>query len=444
MVPSPDAAAWSISSNELYAQSVEKVFNETSDKDGAGHDYSFLSTVFPTQWKASDLKEQIDKFLAMPKPRTTPTSTLWVFSFGMWDIWTLSALPIGTGKEAVRGMTKDMFEQIERLRAASMDSTSIAFSDVHAVVPSSPADQNTTSEAIESVEEDAAGQKFEKREEAEAQAETATEVTVELSETFQILIPRIMDPSMLPGWRDLRPETPSVHSKAEQMRNAAALTSTWNDGIVDQLANWVKKDQADSTDPAAEAEGAQGGGSSDFYFDKVSPSTDRPRRDGFAYNLADYVLDQMLERQMRNARQKDGEGRGSGAVEEGYRDVQKSCLASVADAVVASTAQSDVHLTIPNLKIDHDKQVPSKAAVKRRGEGENQQTERQAEASAAKGPDGRKEAVAYLSTAKVCEIPSDHLFFTPFALGQRAIREIAAEAAEMIQKGESVRAKLGA
>lgn len=441
MVPSPDAASWSISSNELYAHGLEQVLNETADKDGPGQDYSFLSTAFPAQWKASDLKEQVDKFLAMPRPRSTPGSTLWVFSFGSWDVWSLSALPINTGKEAVRGMTKDMFEQIERLYEASQDPNSIAFSDVSAATQGS---QNSTAEATKeaTVNEEAvaADEKSEKREEVEAEdeASTAAEGKAKPDEFFQILIPRIMDPSLLPGWRDLRPQTPEVHSKAEQMRNAASLTDAWNDGIVDGLTEWVKKGAAGQGDDQSNS----GGG--DFHFDTVSPgagggAATPPTRDGFAYNLAGFVLDQILERQMRNAHQADGEGRGAGALEEGYRDVHNPCLAPVgAASVAAPVAASDVKLAIPNVKIDHDKQVPSKAEDGGAGAEAGGEVRRRGE----QGGES-KEAVAYLSTARVCEIPGDHLFFTPFALSQRAIWEVAAETAEMIRSGESVRSKIG-
>lgn len=437
MVPSPDMASWSVSSNDLYAHGVEQVLNQTGDKDGPGHDYSYLSTTYPPQWKASDLKDQIDKFLAMPRPHATPASTLWVFSFGLWDVWSLSALPVDAGKDGVRAMTKDIFEQLERLYAASSDPMSIAFSDVNSVY------KNTTEETFEETKEEADPEEnLEKRDEAEADFEAAAEEEKTKVDSFQILIPRILDPSLLPGWRDLRPRIPSVHSKAEQMRNSASLTSAWNDAIVDGLTNWVKKDISEKS----------GEENSNADFETVSPGESQlvqPLRDGFAYNLAEYVLDHMLERQMRNAHQTDGTGRGHGVLEDGYRDVRNPCLQPVGAAVVLTAAKSDVALDIPNAKIDHDKQVPSRptpaevavaeaaAEVVATG-GLAKREEGGSEAASS----GRKEGLAYLSTARVCDIPGDHLFFTPFALSQRAIQDVAAETARMIRNGESVRSKL--
>lgn len=444
MVPSPDMASWSISSNDLYAHGVEQALNATGDKDGPGHDYSYLSTTYPPQWKASDLKDQIDKFLAMPKPHTTPASTLWVFSFGLWDVWSLSALPTDAGKDGVRAMTKDIFEQIERLYSASSDPMSIAYSDINSI------NKNTTEETVEenpeNKEEASPEDNLEKRDEAEAEFEAAAEEEqTKAANSFQILIPRIMDPSLLPGWRDLRPQIPSVHSKAEQMRNSASLTSAWNDAIVDGLTDWVKKDTPSGQD---------GEESSKSNFETVSPGESQlgqPLRDGFAYNLAEYVLDHILERQMRNAHQTDGTGRGSGVLEGGYRDVRNPCLQPVRAAVVLTAAKSDVALDIPNAKIDHDKQVPSRptpaeaaaAAAAAEAVAAGGVTKRQEGGSEASSL-GKKEGLAYLSTARVCEIPGDHLFFTPFALSQRAIQDVAAETAQMIRNGESVRSKLNA
>lgn len=432
MVPSADAASFSVSSNELYAQGVEKVLNETADKDGPGQDYSYLSAHYPPQWKSSDLKEQIDSFLAMPKPRNTPGETLWVFSFGLWDVFSLSALPINNAKESARRMTEDVFEQIERLYVASQDPTSIAYSDHDTAAIPQPAeptegeDQAHTPDQMEVKDEPAA------ESEPTAESEPATKDTAAAG-SFNILIPRIVDPSLLPGWRDIRPELPVVHSKAEQLRNCATLTSFWNDGIIKALGDWVKKD--DSKKESDEDEGDKDK-SSDFHIDEVAaPVPTGPPRDGYAYNLADFVINQILERQMLNAHLSDGNGLGTGDLEDGYRDVSNACLQPVSKVAVAMASESEVTLNIPNVKIDHDKQVPAQptppAALKRDAE----QEETRAEAV-------RHQGLAYMDTARVCEIPGDHLFYTPFALSQKAIRVIAADMAEMIRNGESVRSKL--
>lgn len=405
----------------------------------------------------------------MPKPRHAPKETLWVFNFGFWDVWSLSALPIPAGKAAADTMTRDIFEQIERLYEASTDFRSIAWSDIN-YVPAPP--EPETSPEAES-EEPPAGGPTEKRD--EASAETGSEEGTgagDTSEYFRLLMPRITDPSLLPGWRDLRAQLPKVHSKAEQMRNSAELTEHWNDRIVDRLVEWVRKEnrkageeenkesskRADDPDSPAAAAAPSSPLAEDTpaietttqgkKVDKnPAPSRPSPIRDGFAYNMANYVLDAMVERQLRNARLHDGHGLGDGAVEDGFRDVHNSCVEKVDTALVSIAVQSGVRLEIPNEEIGGDVQVPSatkpenqekQASRKRTGERdekeEGKEKEREPVDLAAKATD----------TVKVCQIPSDYLFYTPFALSQKAIGEIAVQTADMIRNNETIRGKLQA
>lgn len=438
MVPSPEAAPYSISSNELYALGLDKVFNETHDRDTPGYDYSYVSEAYPPQWKSSDLKDQVDRFLAMPKPRHASGETLWVFSFGLWDVWSLSSLPISSAKESVEVMTKDIFAQIERLYQASMDPTSIAYSDVSSMA-NRPAEEDP-----ESQEDSAADGPVEKREGAEAQVQEQAEAeqpeTSRPVESFRILVPRIVDPSILPGWRDLRPESPAVHSKAEQLRNAYSLTNAWNDGIVSALTEWVKtvdskkeeKDEGEATTKSRRG----------LTLSRAAAGSP-PTRDGYAYNLADYLLDAILERQMRNAKLTDGNGRGKGELEEGFHDVRNACLQPLSSVAVSVSTQVGVTLNLPYKKIGGDKQALTQAPTAKSMFKRDGQEGGIAGADADVDVDVKKPALGYMSTAKVCEIPSDHLFYTPFALSQKAIQEIAAETADMIRHGDTVRSKLG-
>lgn len=435
MVPSPDVASWSVSSNDLYGQGVEKVFNETMESQAPGKDYSYLSAYYPPQWKSADLKGQVDEFLAMPKPKNAPGVTLWVFSFGLWDIWSLSALPLTTAKEYASAMTTDIFEQIERLHTASMNPKSIAFSDINSFMQQRERAAGGTDGQVEARDESATESSGNPAEEAVAEGQEAAEERPKPIDTFQILIPRVLDPSLLPGWRDLRPLLPAVHSQAEQQRNAAALTDAWNDGISRAWGDWIKKDDP----PEEKEEGDNKEGKGEGKKKDLAPAPTAPKgptRDGFAYNMADFVVEQILERQMRGAHLVDGAGRGSGGVEEGYRDVRNACLQPVSTAAVAVSVQSDVTLNIPNVKIESDKQVPAQPTappVAKRKSDKDEEDVKRYEA---------KKAVAYLDTSRPCEIPSDHLFYTPFALSQKAIQQVATEMADMVRKNESIRAKL--
>lgn len=392
MVPAPDKASWSISSNEIYAQSVENVLNETAYFEGPGHDYSFVSDSYPPQWKAWDLKAQIDAFLAMPKG-PTPVSTMWVVSFGQWDIWSLSSMPVAVGLKTVDAMTKDIFQQMERLYEASTDPRSIAYSDINLLKQAAYKATNMTK--TDDPEEISARERLSKA-----------------TDTFHVLLSPVVDPSLLPGWRDLRPDTPAVHSKAEQMRNSAALTQSWNAHISDRLIDWVQKDDGpdDSDDDKSTI--------ADFTIDTpaATDATPSPIRDAFAYNMAAFVRNRIMDRQLRNAHIEDGTSLGEGAVGEGFHDVRNACLQPV-----AADGGVKVNINIPNVKLDNDRQAPG--GVKR--------------AEYVEMP-----GLAYLSTAKECDIPGDHLFYTPFALSQKAILGIANETADLIRNGDSVRMKL--
>ncbi|KAL2293383.1 hypothetical protein FJTKL_05304 [Diaporthe vaccinii] len=471
MAPSPDSPAWSVSSKALYADGVESVLNETAERSSPGMNYSYLSTLYAPKWQTLDLKDQVDRFLAMPKPRHAPKETLWVFNFGFWDVWSLSAMPIPAGKAAADAMTKDIFEQIERVYEASTDIRSIAWSDIN-YIPAPP--EPEASPEAES-DESPAGGPTEKRDEGSGENGPGAETNAEdTSEYFRLLIPRIMDPSLLPGWRDLRAQLPKVHSKAEQMRNSAELTEHWNDRIVDRLVEWVRKEdrkagEEDSKESkraeldAAAAPSSPPAGSPATQtiaqgkkVDK-SPPQSRPSaiRDGYAYNMANYVLDAMVERQLRNARLRDGAGRGDGPVEDGFRDVSNSCVERVDTALVAVSVQSGVRLEIPNEEIGGDVQVPS--ATKPEDQDQEQQARRRRRTSKRGGKDAEKEkpkagstdgavelAAKPADTVKVCQIPSDYLFYTPFALSQKAIGEIAIQTADMIRNNETIRGKLQA
>lgn len=471
MAPSPDSPAWSVSSKVLYAHGVESVLNETAERSSPGMDYSYLSTHYAPKWQTLDLKDQVDRFLAMPRPHHSPKETLWVFNFGFWDVWSLSALPIPAGKAAADAMTKDIFEQIERLYEASTDFRSIAWSDIN-YIPAPP-EPETSPEAGN--EEPPAEGPTEKRNEESAESGSEAETAAEdKTEYFRLLIPRITDPSLLPGWRDLRAQLPKVHSKAEQMRNSAELTEHWNDRIVDGLVEWIRKEnkkpgEEESTESKRDDTDTAAAPSSPLVdapatqtitqgkkVDKNPPqSRPSPIRDGFAYNMANYVLDAMVDRQLRNARLQDGSGRGDGPVDEGFRDVTNSCVERVDTALVAISVQSGVRLEIPNEEIGGDVQVPSATTPKNQDQQQEKQARRRTGKRDEKKEDEDKDkkseagdaidqAAKAADTVKVCQIPSDYLFYTPFALSQKAIGEIAVQTADMIRNNETIRGKLQA
>lgn len=291
-----------LTSNKLYAEVIDRVLNKTDGGVAPGLDYTFLSEQFPVPWAVSDLDSQVSLFLSIPRPICPPKETIWVVTVGHWDIWSLAVVPLEVGKSAVDKMVANMFEQLERLYQASLGH--------------------------------------------------------DLS--FRLLLPALLDPSLTPAWRTDRPTTPAVHTKAEQLRNAAMLTEQWNQQLATRLDAWVKRSDGSGT----------------------------PVRDAILFDLPEYVLDQMAERQLQRQHLQDANGLGGKDADQLFLDLSTPCS-------------------------------PSEESRKRR----------------------RRRRRRRGSIAAVCDEPDHHLFATPFTVARRAVAAIAHEAAGLVAHNETVRAR---
>lgn len=109
----------------------------------------------------------------------------------------------------------------------------------------------------------------------------STIATTPLS-TFRLVIPKVIDPSLLPGWQTQRPVPISPSSVAEQQKHAVYLTKRWNTALENRLAVWtnsypeLKKD--DSHDEESNRRDAE---KEVFYFD-----------------LPSYIIDLVVERSL--------------------------------------------------------------------------------------------------------------------------------------------------
>lgn len=56
---------------------------------------------------------------------------------------------------------------------------------------------------------------------------------------FRVIIPRLFDPTLLPGWLSHRPMPASPSSIAEQQKNAVYLTERWNSLMENRMGGWV-------------------------------------------------------------------------------------------------------------------------------------------------------------------------------------------------------------
>ncbi|KAH8712457.1 hypothetical protein HC256_005651 [Beauveria bassiana] len=213
LVPSTDAQP-AIASNHLYETLTNEFLSSVEGADmleSPASDYEFLKSQYPVP-KTPDLTAQVDKFLSTAPERKQSRSTVWIFTFGTWEVWNLAALPPVTANDLLDGMVEHIFQQAELLYLKALNPRSIAFSNFWAGME--PSDM----------------QRF--------MAPNAPRILDERAlETFRILVPKLFDMTLAPVWQT-RPAPPYPHTRAEHMRNAVALTRRWNEQVAKRMTQW--------------------------------------------------------------------------------------------------------------------------------------------------------------------------------------------------------------
>ena len=348
--------------------------NTTASSKSPGDDYGFVLEQYPVPAQTPDLEAQIQQFLALPPPAIATRHTLWVFTFGTWDIWNLAALPRKSGEDLVGSLTSHIFSQIELLYRKSLNPASVAFSDFWS---------NATKEEIDRLADPDAAEKVDERE----------------LESFRVVIPELFDITLTPGWHK-RPVAPAPHSKAEQMRNADFLTKRWNSQMQKELQSWKAMRRARPNGieeegiketievprtgsllqylPAALRPQRGQKGEHDEDDDGDIVYAPYPRRAGVQADSAGAILDAMTEEEMQRSGLTDGDGRGTLSINSTMRfvDVWTPCMASTVGVV----------------------------------------------------------GVEYGPGDEGCSSPDDHLFHDAFTIGQRAIDALTQQTAEQISK----------
>ena len=131
--------------------------------------------------------------------------------------------------------------------------------------------------------------------------------------SFQLIIPKLFDPTLVPGWLSQRSIPPSPSSVAEQQKQAIYLTKRWNSLLENALGSWVSA-EANATHP-------ESANDTDL---ETTDSLPLPRKDIFAYDLPQYVLDLIIEQQLEAAGQSDAAGLGRGSSP--FISVAEPCL----------------------------------------------------------------------------------------------------------------------
>ncbi|KAH7146532.1 hypothetical protein EDB81DRAFT_495878 [Dactylonectria macrodidyma] len=355
-------------SNPAYAHEVtalDRVTGSTNITDKPALDYNFINEQYPVPTGTPDLADQIKTFLATPPADTVPHETLWIFTFGTWEVWNLAALPLETAEGLIDTMVLDIFAQIEHLYKHALYPDSVAFSDFWSNATDSQIDELTAPNA-------------------------ASKVDDRKLESFRVLIPKLFDITLTPGWRG-RAVPPFPNTEAEQTRNAVWLTRHWNEAMDLAFSAWKDK-RAQKPDGVIEEtdehvvqrrEEESGSFRPKSLFDYLpaymrskslnatEAAAERvinapyPLRNGIQVNTAKVILDAITEEEMQRSEVRDSQGRGTMGVNDTMRflDVWTPC----------------VRATTEDLTVDMDE------------------------------------------VTEECSIPHDHLFYDAFTIGQRAI-----------------------
>lgn len=200
-----------------------------------------------------DLATQVQKFLTS-KQRSQLGRSVFAISSGFWDIYQLAGLDYALAQNLTDAAVESLVAQVHILYTHY--STDISFQ---------PLNENKAARLP----------------------------------PFQLIIPRLFDPSLVPGWMLERAVPISPSTIAEQQKQAVYLTERWNSGLENALGTWVAAGAEDSL-------------------------TVTPRRDIFYYDLPRHLLDIMIEHQLEHAGQRDASGWGTG--KSPFTSVTDPCL----------------------------------------------------------------------------------------------------------------------
>ena len=221
-----------------------------------------------------DFATQVQSFISHPTAHVNLANTIFIASFGFWDIYNLANHDFETSLDTVENLTNSLFAQLTVLHTH-----------------------------------------FEKS----APTQKLRENSTDSKPVFRIIIPKLLDPSLVPGWQTQRPLPSWPSSVAEQQKNAAYLTEKWNLAIENGISKWLKTPKA-STD---EQKGIEV---------QASNKDENPPiiKDAFYYDLPEYILSEIVERSLEIEGLSDAHGVGTG--DSAFDEVYLSCVSDDADA----------------------------------------------------------------------------------------------------------------
>ncbi|KAI5456302.1 hypothetical protein BGZ63DRAFT_367257 [Mariannaea sp. PMI_226] len=366
-----------LASNRIYAHELSELRDITEKTDiieKPALDYDFIGEQYPVPHNVPDFAEQVKQFLAMPPPKPIPRETIWVFTFGSWEIWNLAAMPQDTAEKIITTTAKAIFDQIELLYTAALDAESPAHSDFWSNATDSQIVQLTNPETIKDLD-------------------------VRTLESFRILIPKLFDITITPGWGTRLPPT-FPGSRSEHTRNALRLIRCWNQAMEYRLNDWQAKgarkpagnDDSDSKEagqigPRSRFGPGNGRGGTwqqqESLFDWLPASlqpkalnhtrfndnsminASYPYRNGLHIDITESMLDAMTEEDMQRAEVHDSEGHGTLERDDSrrYLNVWTPCVKPSTNDLAVDMDSMTVGCSVPNDHLFHDPFTLSNRAI---------------------------------------------------------------------------------
>ncbi|KAI0484578.1 hypothetical protein GGR56DRAFT_680146 [Xylariaceae sp. FL0804] len=508
-VPVTDGPGGALLSSSLYQAALNRIASSAADRSSsssaadsgtaaAALDWSWAADHYPVPAR-DDLTAQIAAFLAGPAPATPPRETLWVFSFGYWDVWHLAALPRRLATEVVDAAVAHLFSQIEFLYEEAQVRGSVAFSDLY--LDQSPSNhhhqQQQQQQQRDDVDESVPDNNNDNNNNGTAAAAGGgipAPAPARARASFRVLVPRLFDVSLAPGFAASRGHPsppPPPHASADQLRSAAFLTRYWDAAVADTAAVWLASpdpeawpvdDDSLSIDVVRAVIGDKHSSSSSpsppmSYSQRQKQKKEKEKQKQKGRARRDMVEQEQEQEQEQGQEQGQGEERNQGEEAEVQKaeeekehrrpppareavsyDLARYVREAMADAQLRAQGAAD--LTGLGARGDGfaDAATPCVASVPLRP---NNSERAAAAAVAGKTPvvageeeaggggggggggreirrdDGGDDDEHDANGGGACAEPREHLFYTGFVVGRRAVEEIGRRAAAQVREGSS-------
>jgi hypothetical protein len=220
-----------------------------------------------------DLAAQIQEYIDLPI-NSQPKATIFVICFGFWDIYHFASLDFKLSQNITERTITEMFAQLDILYANYAKDIARPY-----IEPDSPSNANNTTT---------------------------------IARTFRLVIPKLFDPTLLPGWISQRPVPLQPSSVAEEQKNAVYLTRHWNELLEHKLDEWLQATPEVEDDETTKLWG------------KFDPEAIQLRKDVFFYDLPSYLVDVILEQQLEEDGLSDAAGHGNG--DSPFENVKQGCV----------------------------------------------------------------------------------------------------------------------